>query len=162
RKYREKTISEVNKAVNERSIIPAIEREYSLYEIAVITRAGQAKALGISKEKGHLGAGAHADVAVYDIDASQPNCNYEEIEKKFSSAAYTIKDGEIVVKNGEIVRAVDGRTYWVSPQIDEELEKEVMKDIEYNFKRYYSVNLANYPVGEEYLTMPTKVVTNAR
>jgi formylmethanofuran dehydrogenase subunit A len=162
RKYREKTISEVNKAVNKRSIIPAIEREYSLYEIAVITRAGQAKALGISREKGHLGAGAHADVAVYDIDASQLNGNYEEIEKKFSSAAYTIKDGEIVVKNGEIVRAVDGRTYWVSPQIDEEFEKEVMKDIEYNFKRYYSVNLANYPVGDEYLTMPTKVVTNAR
>lgn len=156
RKYRKKTISELNKAVNDRSTIHAIDREYSLYEIAVITRAGQAKALGISKEKGHLGVGAHADVAVYDIDASKLNGS-EEIEKKLSSAAYTIKDGEIVVRNGEIIKTVDGRTYWVNPQVNEELEKEVMKDIEYNFKRYYSVNLANYPVGEEYLTKPAQV-----
>ena len=123
----------------------------------MITRAGQARALGISREKGHLGAGAHADVAVYDIDAAQLNGNYEVIEKKFSSAAYTIKDGEVVVKNGEVVKVVNGRTYWANPRVNEELEKEVMKDIEYNFKRYYSVNLANYPVGEEYLTRPTQV-----
>jgi formylmethanofuran dehydrogenase subunit A len=32
-----------------------------------------------------------------------------------------------------------------------------MKDIEYNFKRYYSVNLANYPVREEYLTRPEEI-----
>jgi formylmethanofuran dehydrogenase subunit A len=158
-KYREKTASEINKAVYDRSSIATIDREYDFYDIAVVTRAGQAKALGLSKIKGHLGIGAHADVAVYDIDPSEidPSRNYEEIERKFSKTAYTIKDGEVVVKDGEIVKVVYGRTLWVNSEVDEDLEREVMKDIEYNFKRYYSVNLANYPVREEYLTRPEEI-----
>jgi formylmethanofuran dehydrogenase subunit A len=163
RKYREETISKLHKAVNERSIIPTIEREYDFYEIATITRAGQAKALGLSKEKGHLGIGAHADIAVYDIDPAKIDSSrdYKEIEKGFANAAYTIKDGEIVVKDGEVVKTIKGRTYWANPRVDEGLEKEVMKDIEYDFKRYYSVNLANYPVDEGYLTRPTELKIDA-
>jgi formylmethanofuran dehydrogenase subunit A len=161
-KYREDTISEIHKAVNKRSIIPTMDREYGLNEIAVITRAGQAKSLGLDHIKGHLGPGAHADVAVYDIDPANFNPNdYKKIEEKFANTAYTIKDGEIVVKDGEIVKVVDGRTIFVNAKVDPEIERDVVKDIEYNFKRFYSINLANYPVRKEYLTRPMEIRTGA-
>jgi formylmethanofuran dehydrogenase subunit A len=162
-KYRAETMSMLNKAVEKRSILNTLDKEYDFFEIAIITRAGQAKALGLDF-KGHLGIGAHADVAVYDIDPENidPSNDYRDIENKFSSASYTIKDGEIVVKDGEIVKVINGRTYWVNASVDDDLEKDVLKDIEYNFKRYYSVNLANYPVSEEYLTRPTEIRTQMK
>ena len=48
--------------------LPSITREYSLDEIAMMTRAAPARLLGLT-DRGHLGAGAVADVAVYDDDA---------------------------------------------------------------------------------------------
>ncbi|MFQ6105723.1 MAG: formylmethanofuran dehydrogenase subunit A [Candidatus Hydrothermarchaeaceae archaeon] len=160
RRYRGKTISEVHKAVNKNSIIPTLECEYSFSEIVVMTIAGKAKALGLGN-KGHLGIGAQGDVAIYDInpDEIDPSRDYKKIERKFSNAAYTIKDGEILVKDGEIVKVVSGRTYWVNARVDESVENDIMEDIDYYFKRFYSVNLANYPVGEEYLTNPAEVTT---
>ena len=49
---------------------PSLEREYSLYEIAIMTRAGPARSLGL-KDRGHLGAGAAADITVYDDNADR-------------------------------------------------------------------------------------------
>lgn len=163
-KYRDKTLSEINKAARRRSILPTLDREYDFTEVAVFTRAGQARAFGIEEHKGHLGAGAHADIAVYDLDPSSinPSREYEEIEEKFSRAYLVVKDGEVVVKEGEIVKVVEGRTYWANPRVSEDLEKEVYKDIDYYFKRYYSVNLANYPVAEDYLTRPTRFPIDSR
>lgn len=160
-KYREKTLTEINKAAMKRSVLPTIDREYTFYEVAVLTRAGEAKAFGLDKVKGHLGPGAHADVAVYDIDPEKidPSNEYEKIEDRFSRAYLTIKDGQILVKKGEIVNVINGRTFWSNPKVDDALEKEVYKDIDYYFKRYYSVNLANYPVTEDYLTRSTPIVT---
>ena len=39
------------------STLPSLEREYSLYDIAILTRAGPARSLGL-KDIGHLGPGA--------------------------------------------------------------------------------------------------------
>jgi formylmethanofuran dehydrogenase subunit A len=160
-KYREKTLSQINNAAMKQSLLPTIDREYGFYEVAVLTRAGQARALGLEESKGHLGPGAQGDVAVYDIDPEKvdPSNDYEEIEEKFSRAYLTVKDGQVVVRKGEIVKVINGRTYWSKPQVNEKLEKEVLKDIDYYFKRYYSINLANYPVGEDYLTQSTPIVT---
>src|SRR4029077_17922058 len=44
--------------------LPAITREYSLTEIATMTRAAPARLLGLA-DRGHLEAGAVADIAVY-------------------------------------------------------------------------------------------------
>ena len=48
----------------ERTVLADLDREYTLSEIAVITSAGPAKALGL-RAKGHLGVGADADVTIY-------------------------------------------------------------------------------------------------
>ncbi|MEE9474126.1 MAG: formylmethanofuran dehydrogenase subunit A [Candidatus Hydrothermarchaeaceae archaeon] len=163
RQYREETLEKINKAAGKRSSISSIDREYNFNEVAIVTRAGQAKSLGFAEKKGHLGIGAHGDVAVYDIDPEKidPSRDFKEIEKRFSATAYTIKDGKILVKDGEIVDVTSGRTYWANTQVDSKLEEEVLRDIEYNFKRYYSVNLANYPVQDKYLTRPEELKIDA-
>src|SRR5205823_11040573 len=50
--------------VRERCSLADLGREYSLNEIAIITRAAPARILGLSN-KGHLGAGADGDVTIY-------------------------------------------------------------------------------------------------
>ncbi len=157
KKYREDFMKKMNKAVEKRAIISSLDREYSLYEIAIITRAAQAKSLGL-KEKGHLGIGADADVAVYNLNPEELDTNdYEKIEKAFSNAYVTIKGGEIVVRDGEVVNEIYGKTYYVDAEVEEELMRDVERDLDYYFKRFYSVNLANYPVGLNYLTNPVKI-----
>ena len=76
---------------------------------------------------------------------------YMELEKKFAEAAYTVKAGEIVVKDGEVKATPLGRTYWVDADIPEDLEAELYKDLEQTFRDYYTVSLRNYPVQDEYL-----------
>ena len=65
RKHAIATLKHCHKKAQKASLLPSIDREMSLYEIAIMTRAGQAKALGLPN-KGHLGVGADADVAIYE------------------------------------------------------------------------------------------------
>jgi formylmethanofuran dehydrogenase subunit A len=83
-----------------------IRREYSLSEIAVMTRAAPARLLGLA-DRGHLGPGALADVAVYD--------DLPDRTAMFSNAQLLFKSGELVVREGEVVNARAGRTLSVRP-----------------------------------------------
>ncbi|MFQ6137382.1 MAG: formylmethanofuran dehydrogenase subunit A [Candidatus Hydrothermarchaeales archaeon] len=161
--YRDETIAKIHKAVNKRAALPNIDREYDFYEIAAITRAGEAKALSLSHIKGHLGVGAQGDVAVYDIDPREFDADkdHRDIEDKFSNAKYTIKEGVVVVRDGEVVRSIQGKTHWVNATVDEDLHNEMVKDLEYNFKRFYTVNLRNYPIPESYLTRSDEIKVDA-
>jgi formylmethanofuran dehydrogenase subunit A len=90
------------------------------------------------KNKGHLGVGADADVAIYEMD--------QDKQKMFSKPAYVIKNGEIVVKDRKIVSQFSGKTFLLdldSPSPDEETTD--------FFNKYYSMDIENYPVGMEYL-----------
>ena len=150
RQSRTDTMRELNKAVLKRTGLADNYREYTFNELAVVTRAGTAQALGL-KDKGHLGLGADADVAVYDLDPTEwrPS-KYRELEKAFAKADYTVKGGEIVVKNGEVTATPLGATHWVDARIPERIEDDLMKDLERDFKQYYTVSLRNYPVEEVY------------
>jgi formylmethanofuran dehydrogenase subunit A len=162
--YRRKYMEErVHRAVEKGSSLATLDREYDFNEIAVVTRAGQAKALGLSEFKGHLGVGAHADLAIYDINPSEtdPSREFKTIERAFSKTLYTIKDGVIVVRDGKILSSPKGRTYWANPIVDLELEKEMEKDLEQYFKKYYSVNFANYPVQKDYLERGREIKIDA-
>src|SRR5262249_50530459 len=46
-----------------RIVLADLDRKYSLYDIAIITAAGPARALGLT-QKGHLGVGADADITI--------------------------------------------------------------------------------------------------
>src|SRR5438094_7915365 len=70
RTYRQNMLKTVPDKVREQSVLNDLDREYSLYEIAIITRAGPARILGL-KHKGHLGVGADADVTIYTPGADK-------------------------------------------------------------------------------------------
>ena len=70
RGFRRDTMQRVNQDALKYSTLPMLEREYSLYEIAVLTRAGPARSLGL-KDLGHVGPGAKADNGDVEIRMSE-------------------------------------------------------------------------------------------
>jgi formylmethanofuran dehydrogenase subunit A len=162
RKARDKVMKKISKRARRKALLPSVDREYTLYEIAIATRAGQAKALGL-KNKGHLGIGADADVAIYDLDPDKMNLAKHPmvIRRAFKSAAYTIKDGEVVVKNGEIVKSVKGRTYWVNVKASPSL-MEIEPELQKVFEDYYTIKYENYSVPEHHLAAATPIPVQAK
>ena len=119
-----------------RTILAELEREYTLSEIAIITSAGPARTLGLP-QKGHLGVGADADVAIYNES--------DDIAQMFAYPRYVIKGGEIVVEEGQMRKTVEGRGYVVRPTYDEKVE-EYLRPL---FQQYYTMSFDNYPVELE-------------
>jgi len=158
RKAREATMKRISRRARSRSLLPSIDRELSFYEIAIMTRAGQAKALGL-RNKGHLGIGADADVAIYNVnpETTDPSRKYKTVRREFGNTAYTIKGGEVVVKNGEILRHVEGATMWLDVQVSEPVE--IAEEMKRRFKEYWTVEYENYPVTENYVKVshPTTI-----
>lgn len=146
--------NDLHKWAQKKTTVATLDREYSLLEIAQVTRATAAKVLGLSDTKGHLGVGADADVAVYNInpETQDLSAEYMAVEKAFSNAAFVFKDGETVVVDGTMTNTdLFGRTYWINTHWKPEAEETVMADVESWFKQYYSVNLENYPVQDSYI-----------
>jgi len=154
---REKTLKKVNKRARHKSLLPTINREYTFYELAIATRAGQAKSLGLNA-KGYLSPGADADIAIYNVNPEQidPSRQYKQVRKAFKKAAYTIKDGQIVVKDGEIVKPVEGRTFWVEPELSDP-RMEITPKLKKAFEDYYTVQYENYIVPEHHLANPHQI-----
>jgi formylmethanofuran dehydrogenase subunit A len=138
RTYRQEVLKRVHPRVRERSVLHDLDREYSLYEIAIITRAAPARILGLT-HKGHLGPGADADVTIYTPSNDR--------RAMFELPRFVIKAGEIVVEQGEVRREAFGKTLHVAPGYDEGL----LPDIQNWFEEYYTIQFANYPVDESYL-----------
>lgn len=147
---RKKAMKKISKRAKRNSLLPSIDREYSFYEVATVTRAAQAKTLGL-KQKGHLGVGADADIAVYDVNPEQvdPSKKYKTVRRAFKKAAYTIKGGEVVVKDGEIVKPVYGRTFWLD--VKTSLPMEVNDDLRQKFRDYWTIEYENYAIPERFL-----------
>ncbi len=157
---RKKMLIKINKRARRKSLLPSIDREYSFYEIAIVTRAGQAKALGLA-QKGQLGVGADADVAIYDINPElvDPSKKYKKVRRAFKKAVYTIKGGEVVVKDGQIVKSVFGKTFWVD--IKTSLPTEVNDDLKRKFREYWTVEYENYPLRKGFLHNPAPISIKA-
>jgi len=133
RAYREETFAGIHARARKGALLPELEREYSLYDIAVITRAGPARALGL-ETKGHLGVGADADIAIY--------AEQDDKEAMFAKPRYVFKDGVLVARDGVLVAEVPGRTFYVAPPYDPAIEDEIRA----YFERAYTVAYENYAV----------------
>ncbi|MBU4202329.1 MAG: amidohydrolase family protein [Candidatus Altiarchaeota archaeon] len=150
KKYRDQTMERSHKWASSRTGLGSLDRELTLEEIAIMTRAGPAKRLGLDLS---LKEGNPANIAIYDISPEERDG--KKIEKAFSSALYTIKDGKIVVKGGEVVDSSVGKTYYVSPEVTADIEEDIRKRF-----LYYTVNVGNYGVDMDYLPNPVEVKTN--
>jgi len=136
-----------SKKASEKTQLKDIDREMMLNEIAIITRAGTAKCLGMS-DRGHLGLGAIGDIAIYKLDPKKMDGH--TIEKAFSLAAYTIKDGQIVVKDGEITATPMGTTICAEGKVKEGVMKAMLDDVKAHWRDHYSINFNNYAVQDAY------------
>ena len=135
RAYRDEQLKGVNqKLLAGTALADGLAREYTLGEIAIITRAGPARQLGLA-HKGHLGVGADADVTIYSRNAN--------IAEMFATPRYVLKGGVLVVEEGQLRRAPQGRRLHVRPGYD----TAVMRDLERWFERYGTVSFANFPVA---------------
>ena len=127
-----------------RIVLGDLNRQYSLYEIAIVTSAGTARALGLTN-KGHLGVGADADVTIYNQNPDGA--------LMFRYPRYVIKAGTVVVEEGEIRNVVEGRGLLVRPTYDEKVE-EYIRPL---FQQYYTMSFDNYPVEMERIERPEVV-----
>jgi formylmethanofuran dehydrogenase subunit A len=145
REFRREMMHKVHQKALAKTLLPELDREYSLYEIAIITRAGPARLLGL-KHKGHLGVGADADITIYAKD--------EDREKMFATPRYVIKDGRVIVEDGHIREETYGRTFYVAPAYDQAIEAEIRD----HFDKYYTLCFENYPVQLEHYLPQHEVV----
>ncbi len=134
--FRNDMLSKLNLDAQSMSTLSSIDREYSLYEIAIMTRAGAARLVGLH-DRGHLKLGAAADITIYTEQADK--------EKMFSKPDYVFKDGVLVVRDGEIVKVTWGKTHTVKPEFDPSIEIELQD----YFSRYHTIQMGNFKVSAD-------------
>ncbi len=138
KEFRKEEIKRINQKAVNHTILNELDREYTLNEIAIITRAGPARALGL-KNKGHLGAGADADLTVYD--------EQDDKEAMFNAPRYVIKSGQVIIDNHEFRADHTGCFLHTEPQYDERIV-DIVRPF---FENYYSIEFDNYAVNDAYL-----------
>ncbi|HYS13615.1 MAG TPA: formylmethanofuran dehydrogenase subunit A [Burkholderiaceae bacterium] len=116
RSFRAEQLAKLHPDVAAQAELGQIKRELSLYEIAILTRAAPARLLGL-KDRGHLGVGAAADIAIY---RDEPNR-----EAMFASPLCVFKDGELVARDGRITATPTGGVHFVTPDYDRSIEREL-------------------------------------
>jgi formylmethanofuran dehydrogenase subunit A len=132
---RQERLAALPETVRERSSLRDLNRQYTLSEIAIITRAAPARMLGLSR-KGHLGPGADGDVTIYAPD--------DDRRRMFALPRWVIKAGAVVVEDGELRQAPDGVTRYVAPRYDHDQEA----DIRAWFDRWASFRFSHFAMGE--------------
>jgi formylmethanofuran dehydrogenase subunit A len=136
RSFRNERLATINPAAQAMTTLGSLDREYSLYEIAILTRAAPARILGLA-DRGHLGVGAAADITVYR--------RQDDLERMFTAPEYVFKDGEVVARNGRIVQTTWGRFHAAAPEFDRGIERRLK---EY-FDRYHTIRFGNFGIAED-------------
>src|SRR6185437_13206487 len=138
RAFREDQMGRANqRAIRRTALTDGLDREYTLNEIAIITRAAPARRLGL-RDKGHLGVGADADVTIYHDRTDR--------EEMFATPRYVIKGGQVAVEDGLLLSSRAA------------FDPEVSRVLEPLFGDRYTVAFEHYPVRDPALREPVRVV----
>lgn len=114
RSLRTAALERVDRRLAERSALRDLEREYTLSEVAQVTRSAPARILGLTN-KGHLAPGADADLTVYTEQADK--------EAMFRRPWLVVAGGEVLVDEGELRGQRTGRTWVLAPPADSQAER---------------------------------------
>ena len=134
RSFREEQLARLHPDVAAQAALKGITRELTLSEIAIMTRAAPARLLGL-KDRGHLGVGAAADIAVYREEPDR--------EKMFAQPEWVFKDGVAVASRGRVLAVPTGGTWFVEPEYDRSIEKTLRR----HFDRLGSVPFDAAAIG---------------
>lgn len=150
--YRQAYMSKLNQEALALTLLPNLTREFSLSEVATMTRSAAADLLGLH-DRGHLSPGAIADIAVYDPHSSAiplqtteafANRAKSDYRAMFANAAMVFKNGRLIVKDSEVIARPAGHAQTVQPDFDRRIER----DIQNHFDRFYSLKLNNFKVDD--------------
>ena len=130
-------LNQLPKDILDHTILHTLNREYTLNEIAIMTRSAPAKILGLTK-KGNFSNGSDADVTIYDKNKKDP-------EEMFAHPSMVLKDGTVVVENGKIKEYVWGKTQTVAPEYDKPIERNLGRF----FEKYHTMKLDNYILSDD-------------
>ena len=135
--YRNSEIEKIYFSAKEISDLKFLKRTYSLYEIAIMTRASPAKILGLT-DRGSLGEGCIADISIYDPK--------KKIDEMFANAKYVFKNGDEIVRNGKALKYKKTTTQALSLKYD----KKIHKNIQRWFDNFYSLQLDSFEIDTNY------------
>jgi formylmethanofuran dehydrogenase subunit A len=141
--FRDDAFQRINADAQGASILSTITREYTLDDIAIMTRAGPARSLGL-RDRGHLGVGAAGDITVYKDNPDR--------EAMFATPAMVFKDGELIVRDGKVVKVVQGATHVARPEYDKSIEK----PLEDYFDRFHTMRMENFKVADDEIVKSDK------
>lgn len=136
RSFRNDMLATIHPEAQKMTTLASIEREYSLSEIAIMTRAGAARIIGL-KDRGALSPGNFADITVYTENADR--------QAMFTKPDYVFKDGELVVRDGQVVKVTWGTTHIVKPEYDLSIENELKP----YFDKYLTMKLGNFKISDD-------------
>ena len=139
RSFRNDIFCNIHPDAQKLSNLASMQREYSLYEIAIMTRAAPAKILGL-KDHGHLGDSAKANITIYR--------KQDNIEQMFTRPYMVFKNGVLIVKDGNVVETVQGITHVVKPDFDRAIEKPLNK----YFEDYQTIAFSNFKITADEMT----------
>lgn len=134
--FRDAEMEKLHPAVRAHTNLASIRREYTLEEIAIITRAAPARIHGLS-DRGHLGPGAVADIVVYPDNGDR--------EAMFSRARWLFKAGRPVVRDGEVIDLVEGQTIVARPGFDRHIEGRIVR----HFDERIGLKAAHFRIADE-------------
>lgn len=132
RSLRETALAEIHPEAAASSSLSGISREYSISDIATMTRSAPAKILGLD-DRGSLAPGCIADIVIYQEQGS--------IEKMFSVPKMVFKAGRLIRQDGRDVsepNSVGGDRTLCAPtgRCEELLDTKLLDD----FRARYAVN----------------------
>ena len=136
RSFRNDVLARIHPDAAALSNLRSITREYTLDEIAIMTRAAPAQILGLT-DRGHLGVGAAADIVVYEP--------HPDPEVMFAAPRHVFKDGVLVAERGEIRAVTRGSLHTVKPDFDRGIERK----LEPWFARYQTQSMHSFMIGDD-------------
>lgn len=131
--FRLECMAGLNQEAVTMSLLKDLKKEFTLYEMAIMTRTAAARMLGLH-DRGHLMPGGIADIAVYSFKANK--------EEMSSAADLVFKNGELVVKNGVVQTQRNGTTQTIQVPFDAKIKR----NIQAYYDRFYNLSLDNFKV----------------
>lgn len=133
--FRQAMLARMPESLRERSALAEISREYTLEEIAIITRAAPARILGMV-DRGHLGPGAVADITILQPD--------ENITAMFQRPRFVYKAGKLIAEDGELKsdQSLTGKLLSTSVEVLTGFDQERADW----FNDHYSLRYGNYRI----------------
>jgi formylmethanofuran dehydrogenase subunit A len=135
--FRMSVFEQLHPDIRSTSLLPSLKREYSLAEIATMTRWGPARILGLQQQWGHLQPTAYADVVVYRSDRNP--------EAMFSQPEMVFRHGQLVYRDGQFLKAAcPKRRHEAAVDYDPAIEKP-LKAV---WDQYYALSMAQTKIPD--------------